>query len=227
MDAKAPAREPPFPREMRVVGLTGGIASGKSVVAKAFEDLGAILLDADRAGHAALQSPDIVEAIRHRWGNAVFDADGKVSRIAVAKRVFDPVHGAEERAFLEQLTHPRIAELLGAQAEQDTQGQGDVQAHHGVLPGHQVAVLDAALLYEANWDRLCDLVVFVDTPRQTRMARALRRGWSETDFTNREAAQLSVNSKRERADEVIDNSGSLDYVHTQVERLWHALLEEK
>ena len=213
MDAVHPGNERPFPHGMRIIGLTGGIASGKTVVAKAFEDLGAVCLDADRAGHAALEAPDVVEAIRDRWGDTVVTSDAKVRRPEVAKRVFDPVHGPDERAFLERLTHPRIARLLGAEAEQ------------AAAAGCRIAVLDAALLFEAKWDRVCDLVVFVDAPRPTRLARALSRGWSETDFMDREAAQFSVNSKRERADEVIDNSGSLDYVQNEVERLWRTCLE--
>ena len=86
------------------------------------------------------------------------------------------------------------------------------------------AALDAPLLLEAGWDRLCDTLVFVDAPRGLRLARARKRGWSEADFARREAAQQSLEAKRGRADLVVDNSGPLDATRAQVERLWHSLI---
>ena len=204
----------PFPDQLRIIGLTGGIASGKSLIARQFEVLGAILLDADRAGHIALTLPAVVDELCQHWGEGILNKDGSVSRAEVAKRVFDPSTGSQERAFLERVTHPRIAELLAEQAERRAKS------------GQRIAVLDAALLFEAKWDRLCDVVIFVHSPQKVRLARALGRGWSKKDFMDRESAQLSVNLKRERADVVIDNSGSLDYVQTQVERFWRAQLGE-
>lgn len=202
----------PFPQGMYIVGLTGGIASGKSFVASVFAELGAVLLDADRAGHAVLEYTEVVDALVRRWGDKILRKDGTVARAEIARRVFDSDQGARERIFLESLTHPRIAEHLLTQAEE------------GAKAGKSVAILDAALLFEAGWNRFCGLIVFVDAPRDVRLARAAERGWSEKDFTDRERAQLSVNFKRERADEVIDNSGSLGYVRSQVERLWRARL---
>jgi dephospho-CoA kinase len=202
----------PFPPGLRVVGLTGGIASGKSFVASVFAELGAALLDADRAGHAVLESAEVVDALVRRWGDEILRKDGTAARAEIARRVFHPVWGAREHTFLESLTHPRIAEQLLTRAEE------------GAKAGKSVAVLDAALLFEAGWNRFCSLICFVDAPRSVRLARAMERGWSEKDFTDRECAQFSVDFKRERADEVIDNSGSLDYVQSQVERLWHARL---
>ena len=87
-----------------------------------------------------------------------------------------------------------------------------------------MAVLDAALILEAGWDKLCDYFAFIDVPREVRLARALQRGWTEGDFTAREAAQESLDSKRARADVIIDNSGSPDHTQGQVQRLWQFLV---
>ncbi len=85
-------------------------------------------------------------------------------------------------------------------------------------------MLDAPLLLEAGWDKFCDTLVFVDAPRELRLARALARGWSEEDFAAREGVQESLDWKRRRADVVVDNSGSPEQTRSQVERLWHSLI---
>ena len=89
--------------------------------------------------------------------------------------------------------------------------------------GCTVAVLDAPLLLEAGWDKLCDRLVFVEAPREVRLSRALGRGWSKEDFAAREEAQESLDSKRQRADVVVDNSGSPEHTQAQIERFWQSL----
>ena len=85
-------------------------------------------------------------------------------------------------------------------------------------------MLDAPLLLEAGWDRLCDALVFVEVPRELRLSRALARGWSEEEFAAREVAQESLDLKRSRADAIIDNSGSPEETRRQVERSWRCLI---
>ncbi|MGO9114843.1 MAG: dephospho-CoA kinase [Thermoguttaceae bacterium] len=197
---------------MRILGLLGGVASGKSLVSRQLAELGAAVLDADRAGHETLRMPCIEEAARQRWGNAVFSPDGHIDRSRLAGIVFaPPPDGPRERKYLEELTHPEIGRRLLAQAE----------AQKPVAP---LAVLDAALILEAGWDRLCDYFAFVDVPQELRLARALQRGWTEGDFAAREAAQESLDSKRARADVIIDNSGSAEHTQAQVQRLWQFLV---
>lgn len=198
---------------MKVIGILGGVASGKSLVAEEFGRLGAGLLDADRAAHEVLRMPEIEAAVRHRWGSGVFDADGRIDRASLSRIVFaGPPEGPRERRHLEQLTHPKIGHLLAQEAER-------LEA-----AGMAAAVLDAPLLLEAGWDKLCTALVFVDAPREVRLARASARGWSEADFTAREKVQKSVSAKRERADFIIDNSGSLEQTRSQIERLWQSLV---
>jgi len=198
---------------MKVIGILGGVAGGKSLVAQTLARLGAGLLDADCAAHDVLRMPKIEAAARARWGDGIFGADGRIDRARLAGIVFaDPPGGPRERRYLEQLTHSEIGRLLRKEAER-LEASGSV-----------AAVLDAPLLLEAGWDKLCDTLVFVDAPRGLRLARARKRGWSETDFAAREDVQGSLDAKRERADVVVDNSGSPEETRVQVERFWHSLV---
>jgi len=199
---------------MRVIGILGGVASGKSAVARALGRLGAGLLDADRAGHEVLRLPRIEAALREHFGDDIFATDGRVDRSRLAGIVFvDSADGRRERNFLEQLTHPEIGRLLSQQADA-------IRAE-----GTKIAVLDAPLLVEAGWDNMCDRLIFVDAPRGVRVERALARGWSEEDFAAREGAQESLDLKRARADVTIDSSGSLEQTQAQVEHLWKSLVD--
>ena len=91
--------------------------------------------------------------------------------------------------------------------------------------GVRAAVLDAPVMLKAGWDRMCDFLLFVDTPRQVRLARARQRGWTEADFAAREAAQEPVEAKRSRASTILDNSSSWAQLYAQVDRFWRSLSE--
>ncbi|MCI0359754.1 MAG: dephospho-CoA kinase [Planctomycetaceae bacterium] len=200
---------------MLILGLVGGVASGKSFVAECFRQLGAAVLDADKTGHAVLYEPAIMDAIRGRWGDGVLDAQGNVNRSAVAKIVFAPGNDAEKR-FLEELTHPRIEARL--------QRQMELLQASGSPP--LAVVIDAALLFEAGWDKLCDKIVFVDASRDIRLERAVARGWSAEQFAAREAAQLPLEEKRNRSHIVIRNARSRDNVREVVRLTWEQLFPE-
>lgn len=202
-----------LPHPLRVIGILGGVGSGKSAVAQMLVDLGAELLDGDRTGHEVLQDPEVVAAVTARWGPAVLGPAGEIDRSAVARRVFAPTsQGAEDLSYLEQLTHPRIKIRLQRRLEQ-MRAAGQVKA----------VILDAPVLLKAGWRGLCDQILFVDAPRDLRLARAQTRGWSEKDFEAREAAQESLAEKRRHADVIIDNSGTLTATRRQVEQYWHSL----
>ncbi|HZZ27003.1 MAG TPA: dephospho-CoA kinase, partial [Pirellulales bacterium] len=161
---------------MKILGLLGGVASGKSTVADLFRQRGAAVLDADRAGHEVLRQPAVRAAIGGRWGAEVIGPDGEVDRKALARIVFaPPPAGPLELAELERLTHPEIRRRLKAEALQ--------LAKQG-LP---LVILDAPVMLKAQWNTLCDALAFVDCPREQRLARALKRGWSAEEFERREA----------------------------------------
>jgi dephospho-CoA kinase len=196
---------------MLVIGVAGGVASGKSLVSRHLKRLGAEIFDADRAGHEVLREPEVRQAVRERWGDRILDDQGAVNRSAVAQIVFATPPTDEELLFLERLTHPRIEQRL--------------HQHIAELAekGAKVLVLDAALLHEAGWARFCNKTVFVDTPREIRLKRALDRGWMEKEFAAREAAQDPAETKRSRADWIVDNSGTPEETFAQVEAFWNSL----
>jgi dephospho-CoA kinase len=200
---------------MLILGLVGGIASGKSVVANILRDLGAVVLDADKAGHAVLREPEIINALKARWGDSILDSSGQISRRAVAKIVFG--QGNElERKFLEQLTHPRIEALLHEELNH-------IRNSPNPPP---VVVLDAALLFEAGWDKLCDKILFVDAPRDIRLERAVARGWSTQQFAVREAAQMPLVEKAVRSHIVIRNARTLENIRDVLRLTWrHRFVE--
>jgi dephospho-CoA kinase len=200
---------------MLTLGLVGGIASGKSLVAQCFYELGAVVLDGDRAGHAVLREPDVIAALKERWGDKILDSAGQISRKQVAKIVFAPGHAAEKR-FLEQLTHPRIERKL----------QQELAAAQASQTPPRAVVIDAALLFEGGWDKLCDKIIFVDAPRDVRLERAVRRGWSAEQFAAREAAQLPPEEKRERSHIVIRNVRTLENLREVVRLTWRDLVGE-
>jgi dephospho-CoA kinase len=189
--------------EKVVIGLIGGIGSGKSAVAAAFAALGSYVIDADRVGHALLKDPAIIQRVVSLWGAGVLDAGGQVDRKQLARIVFAD---RQELGRLDALLHPAMAEefrLQIAAARSD--------------PAIVAVVLDAALLFEAGWDALCDLVVFVDTPAEERHRRLkANRGWSDEEIDRREASQLPLEPKKLRSTHIIDNSGPESRLQTAV-----------
>ncbi len=198
---------------MKIIGLLGGVASGKSFVAEQFRRLGAEVLDADRIGHDVLLIPEVRDSIRKHFGAKVFRDDGEVDRKALGRIVFGPPpDGPQELTILEQLTHPQIRRRLRQTA--------DELAARGI----PAAVLDAPVMLKSGWDALCDVVVYVEAPEELRRERAMSRGWTAAEFAAREAAQEGLDVKRRRANFVIDNSASSGYTQQQIERLWHSLV---
>jgi|SRR5262245_25970284 len=196
-------------RTKTVIGLIGGIGSGKSSVAAEFAKRGARVLCGDEFGHEALRRPDIKEQVTQRWGPEILK-DGEVDRRKLAQVVFaDPV----ERRALEALVFPWITRRLD---EEVAAAKAD--------PGVPFIVVDAAVMLEAGWNNVCDRIVYVDAPRELRLARlAQQRGWTEKEVTAREQAQLPANEKMKRADHVLDNSGTPEETARQIDyllRLW-------
>lgn len=191
-----------------VIGVVGGIASGKSLVSETLASLGGVRIDADRLGHQVLQLPEVRDLLVARWGAGILDSGGQVDRRRVAEKAFQSP-GRGELAFLEQVTHPRIASLA--------------EAILATVPAGTWAILDAALLLEAGWDRLCGWIIFVDAPWEDRLRRAATRGWDAAELERREARQWPLAEKRRRADVVFTNHGSREELAAQVTHWWHSI----
>jgi len=198
----------PAKHDKLVVGLLGGIGSGKSQVAAAFARHGARVIAGDQLGQAALHDPDIRARVISRWGESIVDERGEIDRRRLAAIVFaDPA----ERKALEALTHPWIRQRIHAQVE---------EARHD--PHVPLIVLDAAVMVEAGWNDFCNRLLFIDAPRAVRLERVARqRGWSEKEVDARERAQLPLTEKAVWADHVLDNSASLEHLNRQVNDLLH------
>ena len=187
-----------------MVGLTGGIGSGKSTVSSLLAEKGAVVIDADRIVHD-VQAPGgaAYQPIVDRFGPEVVLADGALDRKKLAAIVFsDP----EALADLNKVTHPlvaqEIAERMAAEAESD-----------------HVVILDVPLLVESGRSDMAGMIV-VDCPIDVAVARAVARGMDESDVRRRIAAQVSREDRLAKADFVVDNSGSLDDLRRDVDRAW-------
>lgn len=190
-----------------VVGIVGGIGSGKSAVADwVGTHANALVLNADQLGHEALKSPEVIEALRQRFGNEILSADGSIDRKAVASQVFG-IHAEQltARHDLEKIVHPEIGRRIVAGIESAER------------ENKSVVLVDAAVLLESGWRNECDLVVYVDTPDEIRLARVrANRGWSEEELRRREASQWSLADKRREADIVVTNDRELEYAGQQL-----------
>ena len=198
---------------MRVFGLTGGIASGKSTVSDMLRALGAPVVDADRLARQVVEpgSPALAE-IATRFGADVLDSEGRLDRPRMAARVFsDP--GA--RAELEAITHPRIAAASG-------------EAFAALAAeGHRVAFYEAPLLVERRLHEGMAGVIVVAVPEEVQIARLTARdGLDEAAARARIAAQLPLADKIAVARWVVDNSGSLEHTRAQVEAIWREIQGE-
>ena len=193
---------------MKIIGLTGGIACGKSTVSRALCALGAAIIDADALAHELSQpGQPIFNAYMERFGREIVTAGGTLDRAAIAARVFaDPAVRAEVDAIAHPLIRKAAEERLRAARAQDK----------------TAAVLDVPLLFEAGWDALADEVWVVALPAEEQLARLLARdkSMSEGEARARISAQMSLAEKCARADIVIDNSGTVEETRECIEQLW-------
>jgi dephospho-CoA kinase len=198
-------------RRVPVIGLIGGIGSGKSAVASwVVDNSDVVVIDGDKQGHLALQQTGIKKQVRQQFGNEVFDNTGEIDRTSLAKKVFGPsIEHQNARTKLEQIVHPEIKQAF-REIIFKANSSGTTEA----------VILDAAVLLEAGWDSVCDLVVFIETSEHERLNRVRdNRNWKTEEFHSREANQLSLESKRNRADIVISNSGDIATAGTELTRV--------
>lgn len=210
-DAHHPAQGTRTTRHARgsivVIGLAGGIGSGKSHVARHFADLGCIVIDSDREAKDALERPEVRSALVSWWGEEILEPQTtddpsdarqmyprKIDRSKIARIIFsDPT----ERARLEGLVHPIIRSKRSDVIERAS------------AQGAPAAVIDAPLLFEAGVDAECDVVVWVEASRKTRLERVIHsRGWDEAELDRREAAQWPLERKRALCRYTITNEGA-------------------
>ncbi len=195
---------------MRVLGLTGGICSGKSTVSRIFREEGIPVVDADRIAREVVLpgTPAHAEIVR-RFGGEILMPDGRIDRAKLGTVVFaDPA----KRALLESITHPAIAAGLAERLR-------DLEA-----AGHPIAVVEAALIHEAGRRGTFEAVVAVTCPPELQEQRLMARdGIGREEARRRVASQLSSADKASRSDRVIDNSGTIERTREQVLSLIRSL----
>ena len=195
---------------MRIIGLTGNIGAGKSVVAARLASRGATIIDADQLAREAVApgTPGLA-AIRARWGPAVLTADGELDRKALRRIVF---RDARERLALDAIVHPEIGRLRDAAIERAR------------AAGATLVICDIPLLFEAGLEKTVDQIILVDAPAELRRARLLaHRALSGDEADAMIAAQMPSERKRAGAHFVIDNSGTLAQLAARTDELWATL----
>ena len=184
-----------------VIGLLGGIGSGKSTVARLLGERGFAVLDADRHAREVVQSPEVLTALVARFGRGILDAAGALDRAALARAAFaDPAATAD----LNALVHPEVRRRLGEEL---------------AAAGDRPVVLDVPLLLESPLAARVSAWVFVEASEDRREARIESRDWPPGERRRREAHQADLEHKRRRADYVLENSGSIDDLGRQVDAL--------
>ncbi|HQR43730.1 MAG TPA: dephospho-CoA kinase [Gemmatales bacterium] len=176
-----------------VLGIVGGIGSGKSYISGLFAQRGAHVIDADQLGHQALLDPAIKRQIHLRWGEDVFTPSGEVDRKKLGHVVFrDP----REKVALESLVFPFIRKGMEGQIHEASQD-----------PRVKLVILDAAILLETGWKDVCQAVIFVEADEQVRLQRVASRGWDAAELHRREDSQWPLASKRAHCQHIIPNNG--------------------
>lgn len=210
---------------MITVGILGGVGAGKSLVTSLLAELvreewthsglldlieenegkDLTVFNADRAGHDALLDPEISRAIYDIWGSDVFTGPS-VDRKKLAVKVFSD---GTQLKQLEALVHPYIYNRWK---------EVSVQAERVGCP---VIILDAALLLEAGWGSLCDVLIYVDTPYRVRLEHIKKRGWTEEELIRREKQQMPLEEKKRRAHLVLNNSGTVGDLKQEIRSMVH------
>ncbi|MEB3330274.1 MAG: dephospho-CoA kinase [Candidatus Sericytochromatia bacterium] len=194
---------------MRIIGLTGGIACGKSAATEMLAELGAAIIDTDvLAREVVAPGSEGLAAVVAAFGPSVLQADGALDRVRLGAQVFSD---AEAREVLNGITHPRIRALIAAKL-------GALRASQ---PPPAAVVLVVPLLFERGLDRLVEEAWVVDVPEAIQRERLARRsGLGPADVEARIASQLPREARLARATRVLDNSGSLAQLRAEVARVW-------
>ena len=195
---------------MQTVFVIGGMGSGKSTVTEVFAEKGAPTLDLDVIGHEVLVFPDTKSALAQAFGHEIFDASGDVVRSALAKKAFASAHATEQ---LNAISMPRIVQRLKALLDEfEVQDEPLVVVEVSAYEGPQ------------GWfGGLADIVIAVCAPEQTRIDRAVAKGFKEEDVRHRLAQQAHDEDRRVWADIVIDNEGDVDALRTRASQVWSYL----
>ena len=199
---------------MIVIGLTGGIGTGKSEVARIFQELGAVIINADQIGHQAYTPHcEIWQEVVKAFGEDILQPSGEIDRKKLGSIVFA---NPDQLTRLNQIMHPRMARMV-AQQVQELREQGA-----------DVVVVEAALLFEAGWDSLVGEVWSTESPENLVIKRLQSRsGLSQEEAKKRIGSQMSAEERTSRSQVVVDNSGDLVELERVVRSIWDRRVKAK
>lgn len=197
-----------------IIGLTGGIVSGKSTVARMFKDLGAKIVDADKLGHKVILPQGAAwKRIIKIFGKDILQKDQTINREKLGKIVFANQNLLKK---LNKITHPEIIKLIKKEIS---------LAKDNSKEEKKILIIDAALIYETKIDRLMDKIIVVYLDEEEQLERLIKRNnLSEKEALQKIKSQIPLKEKIEIADYVIDNSNSLDKTKKQVETIWQEIV---
>jgi len=200
-----------------IIGVAGGIGSGKTFVSRIFAEEGCLVINSDDMVRQAYKDSTVMHTLKQWWGKMVFDPTGEIDRSAIARKIFNY---PSERTRLERLIHPIVNEnrkhMMNAAAQD---------------PNIKAYVWDTPLLFETELNKLCDAVVFVETPQELRLKRVHGRGWNADELARRENSQMPLDKKAQISDYSIANSAdaedadSVHQVRRQVREVLSRILE--
>jgi len=191
-----------------MVGLTGGIGSGKSTVARLLEERGSVVIDADVIAREVVERPEVLAALADKFGAEILAADGTLDRAALAERAFVT---DELRKELEKITHPPIGEEFLRQV--------------AAARADGIVVHDVPLLVESTRGYEYGGVIVVVAPKEVRLQRLEERGVPRADAERRMALQATDEERAKVATWVLDNSGDLAHLERQIDAIWPELVE--
>jgi dephospho-CoA kinase len=196
-----------------VIGILGGMYSGKSTVAAELAKLGCAVIDADSISHQLLEEKDVLKKVVRVFGKGVLDGKGKIDRSALANRVFgDPAKLATLTGILHPLVMARVEDLI---------------TKCGPQPAVRAIVLDVPLLVEVGWEKRCDHIIFVDCAPPMRLERAKKKGIFEADQLKiRENLQISLDKKKRIADNIVDNNSDLSGLSKQIACIFSTIVDK-
>jgi dephospho-CoA kinase len=194
-----------------VIGILGGIGSGKSTVAAEFAKLGCKVIDADKIAHELLDELAVKQKIVNIFGRDVLDSSGKIERKKLAETAFAD---ADKISLLNAIIHPLVLQRAEEIIEQCNR-QNQVKA----------IVLDMALLVEVGWEKRCDKLIFVDCEKKIRLKRAKKMGFDKNQVKIRENSQISLDNKVNLADNTVENNSDFSALAKQVTDIFSYIMD--
>jgi dephospho-CoA kinase len=211
-----------------IMGLLGGMCSGKSTAAGEFARMGCAVIDADEIAHQLLDDENVRVKIVRVFGKDILDSKGRISRTEMANKVFkakvkskkEKVKRKGEVDNLRKLTGVLHPPVLAKVEKMISQYSGD--------PGVKAIVLDMPLLVEVGWEKRCDYIIFIDCKPSIRLERARKTGFFDADELKiRENLQISLDKKRRIADNIVDNNSDLSGLSKQIAEIFSSIMKQE